>query len=61
MIWSKPIIGYRNKIARMRMDVDRYDLIEDSDLTSEERGWLRKHLGAILSYIDKKLNKTRPK
>lgn len=61
MIWSKPIIGYRNKIATMRMDVDRCDLIETSCLTSEEREWLRKHLGDILSYIDKKLNKTRPK
>ena len=61
MIWSKPIIGYRNKIAEMRMDVDRCDLIEDSDLTSEEREWLRKHLGIVLNYIDKKLKSTRPK
>ena len=37
MIWSKPIIGYHNKIAEMRMDVDRCDLIETSRLTSEER------------------------
>jgi hypothetical protein len=61
MIWSRPIISYRNKIAEMRMDIDRCYLIEDSDLTSEEREWLRKHLGDILSYIDKRLNKTRPK
>jgi hypothetical protein len=37
MIWSKPIIDYRNKIAEMRVDVDRCDLIETSRLTSEER------------------------
>ncbi len=61
MIWSKPIIGYRNKIAEMRMDVDRCDLIETSRLTSEEREWLRKHFETILNYIDKKLKKTRPK
>lgn len=61
MIWSKPIIGYRNKIAGMMMDVDRCDLIETSRLTSEEREWLRKHFSIILNYVDKKLNKTRPK
>lgn len=61
MIWSEPIIRYRNKIANMRMDVDRCDLIETSHLTSEEREWLRKHLGNILSYIDKKLKSTKPK
>jgi len=60
MIWSKPIIGYRNKIAGM-MDVDRCDLIEISRLTSEEREWLKKHFETILDYIDKKLKKTRPK
>ena len=61
MIWSRPIIGYRNKIAEMRMDVDRCDLIETSRLNSEEREWLRKHFGTILNYIDKKLKKIRPK
>ena len=60
MIWSKPIIDYRNKVANMS-DVDRYDLIEISRLTSEEREWLRKHFETILNYIDKKLKKTRPK
>ena len=61
MIWSKPIIGYHNKIAEMRMDVDRCDLIETSRLTSEKREWLRKHFETILNYIDKKLKPTRPK
>jgi len=61
MIWSKPIIGYRNKIAEMGMDVDRCDLIKISCLTSEEREWLRKHFETILNYIDKKLKPTRPK
>ena len=61
MIWSKPIIGYRNKVAEMRGDVDRCDLIEASRLTSEEREWLRKHFSTILNYVDKKLKKTRPK
>ena len=60
MIWSKPIINYRNKVAEM-MDADRYDLIEISRLTSEEREWLRKHFETILDYIDKKLKPTRPK
>lgn len=60
MIWSKPIIGYRNKVANMS-DVDRCDLIEISRLTSEEREWLRKHFETILGYIDKKLKPTRPK
>ena len=61
MIWSKPILGYRNKVAEMMMDVDRCDLIETSRLNSEEREWLRKHFKTILTYIDKKLKKTRPK
>lgn len=61
MIWSKPIIGYRNQIASLRIDVDRCDLVEDSCLTDEERETIRKKLGSILSYIDKKLSKTRPK
>ena len=61
MIWSKPIISYRNKVAEMKMDVDRCDLIETSHLTFEEREWLRKHFGTILNYIDKKLKPTRPK
>jgi len=43
------------------MDADRYDLIEISRLTSEEREWLRKHFETILDYIDKKLKPTRPK
>lgn len=60
MIWSKPIIDYRNKVASM-MDADRYDLIEISRLTSEEREWLRKHFETILDYIDKRLKPTRPK
>ena len=60
MIWSKPIIDYRNKVAKM-MDADRCDLIEISRLTSEEREWLRKHFETILNYIDKKLKPTRPK
>jgi hypothetical protein len=60
MIWSKPIIDYRNKIAKM-MDADRCDLIEISRLTPEEREWLRKHFETILNYIDKKLKSTRPK
>jgi hypothetical protein len=59
MIWSKPIIDYRNKIAEMKMDVDRCDLIETSRLTYEEREWLRKHFETILNYIDKKLKPTR--
>lgn len=61
MIWSKPIINYRNKVSMMMGDVDSYSLIEISHLTSEEREWLRKHFSTILNYIDKKLKPTRPK
>lgn len=61
MIWSKPIINYRNKVSMMMDDVDSYSLIEISHLTSEEREWLRKHFSTILNYIDKKLKSTRPK
>jgi hypothetical protein len=61
MIWSKPIIGYRNKIAEMMMDVDRCDLIGTSKLTFEEREWLKSHFQTILNYIGKKLKPTRPK
>lgn len=61
MIWSKPIIGYRNKLAEMAMDTDRCDLIETSKLTSDEREYIRKRLGTLIKYIDKKLSKTRPK
>lgn len=61
MIWSKPIIGYRNKLAEMIMDTDRCDLIETSKLTSEERETIRKKLYPALKYIDKQLKKTEPK
>lgn len=61
MIWSKPIIGYRNKLAEMAMDTDRCDLIEISKLTEEEREYIRKHLRVVLNYVDKRLKKTRPK
>ena len=61
MIWSKPILGYRNKLAEMAMDTARCDLIETSKLTSEEREYIRKHLTTVLNYIDKRLKKTRPK
>ena len=61
MIWSKPILGYRNKLAEMAMDTARCDLIETSMLTSEEREYIRKHLTTVLNYIDKRLKKTRPK
>jgi len=61
MIWSKPIIGYRNKLVEMRIDTDRCDLIETSKLTSEEREYIRKHLTTVINYIDRKLKKTRPK
>ena len=61
MIWSKPILGYRNKLAEMCMDTDRCDLIETSRLTTEEREYISKHLKVVLNYIDKKLKKTRPK
>ena len=61
MIWSKPILGYRNKLAEMPNDTDRCDLIDTSCLTSEEREYIRKRLSAVVNYIDKKLKKTRPK
>ena len=61
MIWSKPILGYRNKLAEMIMDTDRCDLIDTSKLTEEERETIRKKLKVALNYIDKRLNKTRPK
>lgn len=61
MIWSKPILGYRNKLAEMTMDTARCDLIETSKLTSEEREYIKKHLTTVLNYIDKRLKKTRPK
>lgn len=61
MIWSRPIIGYRNKLAEMIMDTDRCDLIETSRLTSEEREAIRKKLSVVLKYIDSRLKKTRPK
>ena len=61
MIWSKPILGYRNKLAEMIMDTDRCDLIETSKLTREERETIRKKLEPALKYIDKQLKKTRPK
>lgn len=61
MIWSRPIIGYRNKLAEMIMDTDRCDLIETSMLTSEEREAIRKKLSVALKYIDSRLKKTRPK
>ena len=61
MIWSKPILGYRNKLAEMIMDTDRCDLIDTSKLTEVERETIRKKLKAALTYIDKQLKKTRPK
>ena len=61
MIWSKPIIGYRNKLAEMVMDTDRCDLIETSRLTEVERETIRKKLKSALTYIDKQLKKTKPK
>ena len=61
MIWSKPIIDYRNKLAEMCMDVDRCDLIETSRLTEVERETIRKKLKSVLTYIDRLLKKTRPK
>ena len=61
MIWSKPILGYRNKLAEMIMDTDRCDLIETSQLTPEEREAIRKKLKPALNYIDKQLKKTKPK
>ena len=61
MIWSKPIIGYRNKLAEMINDTDRCDLIDTSRLTEVERETIRKKLKPALTYIDKQLEKTRPK
>ena len=61
MIWSKPIIGYRNKLAEMAMDTDRCDLIETSKITSDEREYIRKRLHTLIKYIDTKLSKTKPK
>lgn len=61
MVWSKPILGYRNKLAEMIMDTDRCDLIDTSRLTAIERETIRKKLKSALTYIDKQLKKTRPK
>lgn len=61
MIWSKPILDYRNKLAEMVMDTNRSDLIEISLLTREERETISKKLSVVLKYIDGKLKKTRPK
>lgn len=61
MIWNKPIIGYRNKLAEMIMDTDRSDLVDISLLTSDERETIRKKLSVVLRYIDSRLKKTRPK
>jgi hypothetical protein len=61
MIWSKPIIGYRNQLAEMAMDTDRCDLIETSKLTSEEREYIKKRLATLTKYIDNRLKKTKPK
>ena len=61
MIWSKPILDYRNKLAEMVMDTNRSDLIEISLLTGEERETISKKLNVVLKYIDGKLKKTRPK
>lgn len=61
MIWSKPILDYRNKLAEMAMDTNRSDLIEISLLTREERETIAKKLNVVLKYIDGKLKKTRPK
>lgn len=61
MIWSKPILEYRNKLAEMVMDTNRSDLIEISLLTREERETIAKKLNVVLKYIDGKLKKTRPK
>lgn len=45
----------------MVADTNRYDLIEISKLTQEERDYIREHLSNVLSFIDTKLNLLRPK
>lgn len=61
MIWDNWIIKTRNKLATLIMEFDSSAAIEGSKLTEKEREDIKKKLKVALEYIDKKLNKVRPK
>jgi hypothetical protein len=61
MIWDNWIIKTRNKLAVMIMEFDSAAAIEGSKLTEKEREDIQKKLRVALDYIDKKLDKVRPK
>lgn len=61
MIWSKPILNYRNKLASLAMEVDSCAMIETSRLTEQERETIKQKVRDTYKYIDEKLSSTRPK